>query len=89
MLETLSRGFRAAKERLTGVAELNDDNIEAALRDGGLTPDYELLLSEKMARDENAAGVLALLRQRGVSVTVSPHHFGAAIASRAERRPPS
>jgi signal recognition particle subunit SRP54 len=33
MLETISRGFRNAKARLTGVAELNDDNIEEALRD--------------------------------------------------------
>jgi signal recognition particle subunit SRP54 len=33
MLETLSKGFRAARERLTGVAELSEDNIEAALRD--------------------------------------------------------
>lgn len=68
-------------------ASLSD--IEAALRDGGLTPEYELLVSEKMVRDEKAERVLALLRQRGVSVTVSAHHFGAAIASRAERRPPS
>ncbi|MBI4508107.1 MAG: signal recognition particle protein [Deltaproteobacteria bacterium] len=33
MFETLSRGFRAAKQRLSGVAELNEENIEAALRD--------------------------------------------------------
>lgn len=33
MLETLSKGFRAARERLTGVAELSEDNIESALRD--------------------------------------------------------
>jgi signal recognition particle subunit SRP54 len=33
MLETLSRGFRNAKARLTGVAELTEDNIEDALRD--------------------------------------------------------
>jgi signal recognition particle subunit SRP54 len=33
VLETLSKGFRAAKQRLTGVAELNDDVIEEALRD--------------------------------------------------------
>ncbi len=33
MLETLSKGFRAARQRLTGVAELNDDVIEDALRD--------------------------------------------------------
>ena len=33
MLETLSKGFRLARERLTGQAELTEDNIEAALRD--------------------------------------------------------
>ena len=33
MLETLSRGFRNAKARLTGVAELTDDVIDDALRD--------------------------------------------------------
>ena len=33
MLETLSKGFRTAKERLTGVAELNEQNIDEALRD--------------------------------------------------------
>ncbi len=33
MLETLSKGFRAAKQRLTGVAELTDDVIDEALRD--------------------------------------------------------
>ncbi|MFH0899706.1 MAG: signal recognition particle protein [Pseudomonadota bacterium] len=33
MLETLSRGFRAAKQRLSGVAELSEENIEEALRD--------------------------------------------------------
>ena len=33
MLETLAKGFRAARQRLTGVAELNDEVIEEALRD--------------------------------------------------------
>lgn len=33
MLETLSKGFRAARERLTGSTELTEDNIESALRD--------------------------------------------------------
>src|SRR5581483_12417823 len=33
MLETISKGFRNAKARLTGVAELTPDNIEEALRD--------------------------------------------------------
>jgi len=64
-------------------------DIEAAINSGGLTRDYELLLSEKMVRESNAEHVLSLLRQRGVSFTVSPNHFGAAVASRAERRPPS
>src|SRR6478609_7347100 len=33
MLETISKGFRSAKARLTGVTELTPDNIEEALRD--------------------------------------------------------
>ena len=33
MLETLSRGFRAAKQKLSGVAELNEENLADALRD--------------------------------------------------------
>ncbi len=33
MLETLSKGFRAARARLTGITELTEDNIEDALRD--------------------------------------------------------
>src|SRR5437762_6705086 len=33
MLETLSKGFRNAKAKLTGVAELTEDNIDDALRD--------------------------------------------------------
>jgi len=33
VLETLAKGFRAARSRLTGVAELTDDVIEDALRD--------------------------------------------------------
>jgi signal recognition particle subunit SRP54 len=33
VLETLAKGFKAARQRLTGVAELTDDVIEDALRD--------------------------------------------------------
>jgi signal recognition particle subunit SRP54 len=33
VLETLAKGFRSARQRLTGVAELNDDIIDEALRD--------------------------------------------------------
>ncbi|MGQ0713118.1 MAG: hypothetical protein ACT4PJ_05230 [Gemmatimonadaceae bacterium] len=61
--------------------------IETALQSGGLSRDYELLISEKMAREDNADRVLALLQERGIAYTVSAHHYGEAIASRAERRP--
>src|SRR4051812_36428108 len=33
MFDALSKGFRAAKNRLAGVTELTDGNIEQALRD--------------------------------------------------------
>src|SRR5215208_6807855 len=33
MLETLAKGFRAARQKLTGQAELNDEVIEEALRE--------------------------------------------------------
>src|SRR5258706_15225575 len=33
MFETLTKGFRAARNRLAGVTELTDENIEQALRD--------------------------------------------------------
>src|SRR5262245_31597465 len=33
MLETLSRGFAAARERLSGVRQLTDENVEQALRE--------------------------------------------------------
>lgn len=33
MFETLTKGFRAARNRLSGVAELNEENIDQALRD--------------------------------------------------------
>jgi signal recognition particle subunit SRP54 len=33
MFETLTKGFRAARQRLSGLTELNEENIEQALRD--------------------------------------------------------
>jgi signal recognition particle subunit SRP54 len=33
MLETLTQGFTAARERLSGVRELAEDNVAEALRD--------------------------------------------------------
>ena len=61
-------------------------DIEAALSDGRLTRAWELLVPEKMMRDKDATRVLSMLEQQGVAVTVSPQHYGDAIASRAERR---
>jgi hypothetical protein len=61
-------------------------DIEAALSDGRLTRSWELLLPEKMVRGDDANRVLDLLAKQGVAFTVSPHHHGDAIASRAERR---
>jgi hypothetical protein len=78
---SLTRGFRPVPQ----FSSLAD--VEAALGAGRLTRDYQLLLSEKMARDENADRVLSLLEKHGVAFTVSPHHHGDAVASRAERRP--
>src|SRR5689334_8147551 len=33
MFDALSKGFRAAKNRLSGVTELTEDNVDQALRD--------------------------------------------------------
>ena len=33
MLETLTRGFTAAREKLGGIRELNEANVDASLRD--------------------------------------------------------
>src|SRR5690606_26049140 len=33
MFETLSKGFRAARNRLAGMAELTEENLDQALRD--------------------------------------------------------
>src|SRR6202167_6568163 len=33
MFEALTKGFRAARQKLTGLAELSEDNIDQALRD--------------------------------------------------------
>ena len=33
MFETLTRGFTSAREKLGGVRELNDENVDQSLRD--------------------------------------------------------
>src|SRR3954449_10586374 len=82
MLETLSRGFRNAKARLTGVAELTPDNIEEALRDvrmSLLEADVEFKVTKIFLErvKEKALGQSVKLRakagDRAISATPEQH----------------
>ncbi|HET6611182.1 MAG TPA: signal recognition particle protein [Kofleriaceae bacterium] len=69
MLETLAKGFRSAKEKLSGVAELSDDVIDAALRDvrmSLLEADVELKVTKRFLDrvKEAARGEQVRLRAR-------------------------
>jgi signal recognition particle subunit SRP54 len=83
MLETLSKGFRAARDRLQGITELDDANIDEALRDvrmSLLEADVEFKVTKAfLARvKEKALGETVKLRARakGKKVKVSPgEHF--------------
>src|SRR5262245_37696400 len=59
MFDALTRGFRAARQKLTGLAELTEDNIEQALRDVRLSlleADVELGVVKKfLARVKDQA----------------------------------
>src|SRR5256885_4633565 len=82
MLETLSRGFKNAKARLTGVAELTPDNIEEALRDvrmSLLEADVEFKVVKTFLErvKEEALGTSVKLRakagDRALSATADQH----------------
>jgi signal recognition particle subunit SRP54 len=82
MLETLSRGFKNAKARLTGVAELTEDNIEEALRDvrmSLLEADVEFKVTKTFLErvKEEALGTSVKLRakagDRALSATPEQH----------------
>jgi signal recognition particle subunit SRP54 len=82
MLETISRGFRNAKARLTGVAELTPDNIEEALRDvrmSLLEADVEFKVTKVFLErvKEKALGQSVKLRakagDRAISATPEQH----------------
>src|SRR5712671_349840 len=82
MLETISRGFRNAKARLTGVAELTPDNIEEALRDvrmSLLEADVEFKVTKTFLDrvKEKALGTAVKLRakagDRALSATPEQH----------------
>ena len=79
MFEALSKGFRAAKNRLSGVTELTEENIEQALRDVRLSlleADVEFNVVKRfLARvKEKAIGETHLRSAdvRGKKVTVGP-----------------
>jgi len=64
MFETLSKGFRAARNRLSGVTELTEENIDQALRDVRLSlleADVELGVTKRF---------LARVKERAVGQTV-------------------
>ena len=51
LLETLQRGFKQAKLRLTGKAELTEDNVDEALREVRLSL-LEADVEFKVVKDE-------------------------------------
>jgi signal recognition particle subunit SRP54 len=79
MFDALSKGFRAAKNRLAGVTELTEDNIEQALRDVRLSlleADVELGVTKRfLARvKEKAVGDLVQTSAtiKGQKVKIGP-----------------
>jgi len=86
MMETLSKGFRTARLKLSGKAELSEDNIKNALRDvrvSLLEADVELSVVKRfLARvQERAVGEVVNLKAKkgagygmgGVAVTPADH----------------
>ncbi|MAQ17726.1 MAG: signal recognition particle protein [Sandaracinus sp.] len=64
MFETLTKGFRAARNRLAGVAELTEDNIDPALRD------VRLSLLEADVEFSVVKRFLANVKEKAVGQTV-------------------
>ncbi|MBK6847817.1 MAG: signal recognition particle protein [Proteobacteria bacterium] len=83
MLETLSKGFRTAREQLAGVTELSESNIEEALRQVRLSlleADVEFKVTKNFLErvKDKALGETVKLRARaqGRKLKVSPsQHF--------------
>src|SRR5437762_753467 len=83
MFETISRGFKAAKSRLTGVAELTNENIDDALRDvrmSLLEADVEFKVTKRFLErvKEKAVGEAVQLRAKAGDryLTATPdQHF--------------
>ena len=84
MLETLTKGFSSAREKLSGVRELNEENIDASLRDvrmSLLEADVDLpLVRDFLARvKERALGAKVATRvcdASGKKIAITPgQHF--------------
>ena len=83
MLETISKGFRAARDRLQGITELDEKNIDEALRDvrmSLLEADVEFKVTKSFLSrvKDKALGETVKLRARakGKKAKVSPgEHF--------------
>ncbi len=79
MFEALTKGFRAARQKLTGLAELSEDNIDQALRDVRLSlleADVELgVIKRFLSRvREKMLGQVVRIRaeHQGNRLTISP-----------------
>jgi signal recognition particle subunit SRP54 len=79
MFDALSKGFRAAKNRLAGVTELTDDNIDQALRDvrvSLLEADVELSVVKRFLANvkEKSVGerIQAAATVKGKKVQIGP-----------------
>jgi signal recognition particle subunit SRP54 len=79
MFEALSKGFRAAKNRLSGVAELTEENIEQALRDVRLSlleADVELNVTKRFLAEVKEKAVGDVTRtsatHKGQKVKIGP-----------------
>jgi len=83
MLETLSKGFRNAKQKLGGLTEITEKNIDEVLRDIRLSlleadVDYKLTKRFLAAVKEKALGEVVQLKvkAKGKKLKVKPHdHF--------------
>lgn len=79
MFETLSQGFRNARQRLSGLTELTEDNIDAALSDVRLSlleADVEQGVTRRFLEDVKAKAVGKVvqtkLRHRNKTLKVGP-----------------
>ena len=75
MFEALTKGFRAAKNRLAGVTELTEENIEQALRD------VRLSLLEADVEFDVVKRFLARVKEKAIGEVVQTQRH----ASRARR----